>query len=162
MEELIGKLPDDEAQRELGRLLRSSEREHALAVIHKILSSDERPVRHAGLKLAAQLLRGRSEFTAALDIGLARKDVSDIRPWLLMFGSAMGFPRLLEHMEKVASADPERVVCAWYQLVPMIREKASEQVNTLRRVEATVDSALENGVDDVKAYWQSVKAAVRY
>jgi len=160
MEQLVDRLPDEDAVRELVRHLKGAPHDVALRTIRNVLELDSRPKRIAGLVIARRVLREEADILPLLEVGLARKDVSEVQYWLDMVCSTAGHRRLLKHLLKLAPNEPEWIVHAWYQLVPMIRTKAPGLAEKLVELQQTTDAALESKAEDLKAFWLRTKEAV--
>ena len=154
MDDLIAKLPDEGALRELARRLRAESPDVAIDTVRRILSDDKRPTRRAGLKLAAKVIRQHQDVVDLLDLGLARKDVSEVELWLDTTAQVIGYAALIKHLLQVAPTKPDWIVYAWYQLVPLVRQKAANQAEPLRQVEQATDAALAGGPEDTKSFWE--------
>jgi hypothetical protein len=161
MEHLIARLPDEGAVRELVRLLRELPQDDALGVMRKMLDDGSRPRRIAGLTVARKVLRSNEEgLLQLLDIGLARKDVSEVRYWFDMATPALGYRRILMHLREVALVNPEWIVHAWYQLAPLVHKDAAGLVGKLGQLRDATEAALKDKPEDLKALWSRTKLAV--
>lgn len=161
MEHLISQLPDEDAVRNLAQYLRSVPEDVALRAIKGILESNSRVKRLSGLKVAKRTIRNAMSLLFLIDIGLARKDVSEIQFWLEMAAPSLGYRRLLKHLIEIAQNEPEWIVHAWYQLVPMIRKNAGDLLIQVEQLQKITDQALANRSDEVNEFWTRTKAAVK-
>jgi hypothetical protein len=160
MEHLIARLPDEGAVRELVRLLKALPQDDALSVVRKMLDDGSRPKRIAGLTVARRVLRNEVDLLQLLDIGLARRDVSEVRHWFDMATPALGYRRILMHLMEVAPVNPEWIIHAWYQLAPLVRKNSADLVGKLGQLRDVTEAALEDKPEDLKALWSRTKLAV--
>lgn len=142
------------------RLLKELPQDDALGVIRKMLDEDSRPRRMAGLTVARRVLRNEGALLQLLDMGLARKDVSEVRHWFDMATPALGYRRILRHLMEVAPVSPEWIVHAWYQLAPLVRKDAADLVGKLGQLRDATEAALEDKPEDLKALWSRTKLVV--
>ncbi|ARU57339.1 hypothetical protein OLMES_3298 [Oleiphilus messinensis] len=162
MEYLISRLPDQTALHELSTELKKMGQEDSFQVVMAILKSNDRRVRFSGLALAAKVIRGKENFLKLLDVGLSRKDESEIRYWLTTISNAIGVKNVINHIKLLALKQPDIVVFVWYQLVPFVREQASEEVENVRQIEFVLNNVIENEFPELQDFWERIRGSVSY
>lgn len=160
MDSLISQLPQEQAIKGLAECLKEKSTEQRLEVIKTILRSNDRAVRLAGLKLTTKLIQGKHHYLPLLDMVLERKDISEIPFWLEMIGKAIGFKNIIQYFQMAVNEHPEYVVYAWYDLVPMIKYYAPDQLQSLASVGLMVENALRDQPENLKASWNRAKESL--
>ncbi|MDN3577966.1 hypothetical protein QWZ03_14445 [Chitinimonas viridis] len=160
MLDLINALPDDRVVNQLTAALRMLRPPEANSVLEGMLAHESRHVRLAGLKISRRIVRTTNTFTHFLDIGLSRKDETEIRLWISSVGSAIGYKKLLKHFEVIANTRPELLVFAWYQLAPLVKNNASELSSALNNLSQAIDFNLDKENMVLLEFWGRVKQAV--
>lgn len=157
LNEIISRLPDGRAENDLARYLNTlSERERVI-LVETLLNSDVDSLNGVGFRIIPRVIRDREILIKFLNLGLEKKYISGIKPWIKASVSGLGYKRLLQHLLKVAETNPDWIVYAWYQLVPLIKKEAPEQIQYLQEIEKIVDDYLCNELQD---FWLRNKQAV--
>lgn len=60
-------------------------------------------------------------------------------------------------MKKVAETNPDWILYAWYQLVPLVIKETPEKIQYLQEIEKIIDAHLCN---ELKGSWLRTKEAV--
>lgn len=61
---------------------------------------------------------------------------------------------------EVAPVNPEWIVHAWYQLVPLFRKDAADLMGQLGQLQDATEVALGDKPEELKALWSRTKLAV--
>lgn len=160
VQELIAKLPDDRALNELVRQLRQLPKPEANDVIENMLRDEAAQIRHSALKLCQRLTPEKDVLIKFINIGLERRDVSEIRFWLLAIAKGIGYKRIVTHLHNLNAETPDQVIYAWYQLVPIIKREAPEQLVALAQLSDAIDARVANEPDKLRSFWDRTKASV--
>ncbi|WP_140919017.1 hypothetical protein [Limnobaculum xujianqingii] len=154
---LISKLPDGRAENELVNYLRTLSEDEKAFVIEGMFMHHSTLVRGSALRVIPRVVRDRGVLINFLDMGLEIKNISGTKLWVKATVSGLGYKRLLKHLQKIAEVEPEWIVYAWYQLVPLVRKEAPEHMNILVKIRDTVDIRLSS---ELESFWQRNKDAV--
>ena len=154
---IINKLPDGRAENELVHYLKKLPEYESSTLIESLLKHDSDLVRGSLLRLLPRVIRDHSLLIKFLDMGLEKRNVSGIKLWIKATVSGLGYKKLLHHMKKVAETNPDWIAYAWYQLVPLVKREAPEQIQYLQKIEKIVDDYLCNELQD---FWLRNKQAV--
>lgn len=154
---IINKLPDGRAENELAHYLRKLPEHESSALMEILLKHNSDVVRESSLRLIPRVIRDRSVLIKFLDMGLEKKNVSGAKPWIKATVSGLGYKKLLQHMKKVAETNPDWILYAWYQLVPLVIKEAPEKIQYLQEIEKIIDAHLCN---ELKDSWLRTKEAV--
>lgn len=157
LNEIINRLPDGRAEKDLARYLRILSEDEIVLLVESLLRHDSAIIRGTILKLIPKIISSHHVLIKFLDIGLAKKNESKIKFWINATSSGLGYKRLLQHLLKVAETNPDWIVYAWYQLVPIIKKEAPDQVDKLQKIKDIIDNNL---CDELKDFWQRNQNAV--
>ncbi|WP_152977073.1 hypothetical protein [Franconibacter pulveris] len=157
LNDLINALPDGRAENELVNYLRILSENEKASVIEGMFMHDSDLVRGSALRIIPRVVRDKGILIKFLDMGLEKKNISGTKLWIKATVSGLGYKRLLKHLQEIAEKEPEWIVYAWYQLVPIVRKEAPEHMTILEKIRDTVDIELGS---DLRDFWQRNKDAV--
>lgn len=157
LNEIINRLPDSRAENDLARYLNTLPEQERIILIEDLLNNDIDVLNGVALRIIPRVIRNREILIRFLNIGLGKKNISGIKPWIKATVSGLGYKRLLQHLLQIAETNPDWIVYAWYQLVPIIKKEASDQVDKLKKIKDIVDNNL---CDELKDFWQRNQNAV--
>lgn len=160
MKDLISKLPDDRAINALIIELKKKPTNEMQRIVVELLRSDSRDIRYSALRIAQRMIQDRNALLHILDMGLERQDVSEVRFWIAAVAHGLGYKRLIKRLGEVANDQPALLVYAWYQLVPLVREKSPDNLAFLSSVSSVVDKGVATLSQDLQEYWARTKVAV--
>lgn len=160
MHDLVSKLPDDRAINAIVMELKKRTQYEVQQFILEMLQDDSKDVRFSALRIAQKMIQDKNVWLRILDIGLERKDVSEIKLWLTATANILGYKRLIKRLVIVADEHPLQVIFAWYQLVPLIRERAPDNSSILSGICLMIDDKINTMPDELKDYWSRTKLAV--
>jgi hypothetical protein len=136
------------------------DREQVDAVVRAILADPSRAVRFAGFKIIQRVVRDKGLLLSYLDIGLEKLDENDAAALLPAIAHGIGFKKLLDRLQEIAIQTPQQVICAWYQLVPLVRQTDPKLLPSLVRIQAVVDAQVATADFELRDFWGRVKRSV--
>ncbi len=155
--EFLSKLPDGKAINEMADILRGRDEHTVRLAIDELLLSEDQSLRKSGLMLAKKCLRGKEKILHAIDIGLERKDVAEIKLWFRNLVPCIGIKSLLNFLNIILNDDPSKIVMAWYELSHYVRENSTDSLNMLDDLRARLDVLAENMEESDRKYWLSIR-----
>jgi hypothetical protein len=150
-------LPDGKAINEMADIFRDRDENTVFLAIEELLLSEDQSLRKSGLILAKKCLRGKDKILHAIDIGLDRKDVAEIKLWFRNLIPCVGNKSLFNFLNKILNDDPDKIVMAWYELSHYIRINSIDSLNMLDELREKLDALAENMEESDKKYWLSIR-----
>ena len=157
LNEIISRLPDGKAENDLARYLNKLPEKERTMFIETLLNNTVDSLNGVGFRLIPRVIRDKEMLIRFLNQGLEKKYISGIKPWINATVSGLGYKKLLKHLLKIAETNPDWIAYAWYQLVPLVKREAPEQIQYLKEIEKIVDDYLCNELQD---FWLRNKQAV--
>lgn len=152
---LIGELPNNKAENQLVALLASVDESDYFPIIESILRSTDSSVRRSGLRLIKRLVKDKGNLLKILDIGLRKKDISEIKFWFDSLFPIMGAKRILHVINEYVQSEPELVIFSWYYLSLNIKANYPDCIVKLNSIKSEIDQLVCSLDNDLKKYWAS-------
>ncbi len=141
IDELVQQLPNDEAEKELQKILLTQPEEKRLEVVRQLLASTE--TIPSGLRLASSCLQKPASMLAVLELALDRGDPSIIPGWFGPLAPRVGVRQLIQYLRQRAITDARSVARARYWLPTWLPRDDGTAAELLRTLDEELRAIIE-------------------
>lgn len=157
IDQYIDQLPDKRSENEVVKLLKGVGEEKAYNLIVEKIDESNNIQLKSILNIAKRCLSKKEYLLSILDIGLKKKDVSEIGIWLEAVIPVVGAKAVVKYLLGYLETDPGAVILSWYKLSGIIHAKYKEAQPLLDQLKANINSIDNMLEQEYLDYWNNVK-----